>query len=196
MEEKIYETVKSEMEEIEKNGSFDLGKIPNIVSGLNELDPDVAKNLVAQYPVFAGVLKEAVVQYANMINTIVSGNDKSMEKFYKILEMECGGTDNARKYLFELSYKAMEIYKSITSNPNAPESLVLEAASKQLEVLKIFAEFEKMEQEKDKDIRDGAARKETENKNWLMETLKFGGTAVLSIACTAGTFLLFQKLKK
>lgn len=196
MEKKILETVKTEMKEIERNGSVDMEKISHIVSHLNELNPEVAKELLAQYPVFAGVLKEAVGQYGNMINSILSGNGKNMDNFYKILEKECDGTDNARRYLYGLSSKSMEIYNSIMKNPNASESLILEAATKQLEVLKIYAEFEKMEFEKEKEIRNSASQKDSENKKWLWEVAKVAGTVALSVATVSGLFFISVKTPK
>ncbi len=55
-----------------------------ILSDLKDMDPELAKAVIAQFPEYAGVLKTVATEWTNAYNKSLESNDKSQESVVEI----------------------------------------------------------------------------------------------------------------
>lgn len=73
-------------------------------SKLNELRPEVATQVLAQFPELAGLIKSSLSEYKDILEKIVSSDDESTNQVYGILNDE---------YLLKLRYGARETLSTL-----------------------------------------------------------------------------------
>ncbi len=61
-------------------------------SKLNELRPEVASQVIAQFPELASLIKSTLAEYKGMLDAVISSDDSSVSQVYGILSKEM---DNA-----------------------------------------------------------------------------------------------------
>lgn len=54
----------------------------SFASKIGELRPEVAKEVLAQFPEFVGLMKSALTEYKGMLDTIISSDDESIKEYY------------------------------------------------------------------------------------------------------------------
>ena len=60
------------------------GDVISFASKIGELRPEVAKEVLAQFPEFVGLMKSALTEYKGMLDTIVSSDDASIKEYYGV----------------------------------------------------------------------------------------------------------------
>ena len=61
------------------------GDVISFASKIGELRPEVAKEVLAQFPEFVGLMKSALTEYKGMLDTIVSSDDASIKEYMVLL---------------------------------------------------------------------------------------------------------------
>ena len=69
----------------------------SFVSKLGELRPEVAKEVLAQYPEFVKLVNSTLAEYKNMIDSIVKSDDESLKVCYSIADKEMDSASDSRK---------------------------------------------------------------------------------------------------
>lgn len=60
------------------------GDVISFASKIGELRPEVAKEVLAQFPEFVGLMKSSLTEYKGMLDTIVSSDDASIKEYYGV----------------------------------------------------------------------------------------------------------------
>ena len=58
--------------------------IISFASKLGELRPEVAKEVLAQFPEFVGLMKSTLTEYKSMLDSIVESDDDSIKEYYAV----------------------------------------------------------------------------------------------------------------
>ena len=66
-------------------------------SKLNELRPEVASQVIAQYPELANLIKATLTEYKGMLDSIISSDDSSVNQVYGILNKEMDNAATSRE---------------------------------------------------------------------------------------------------
>lgn len=83
-------------------------EIVNFASDLSKLRPDVAKEIIAQFPEFASLARDTMIEYKNIIESIIKSDDASLNRFY---DMANQVLDDCRKMLEKPDITAEEYNK-------------------------------------------------------------------------------------
>lgn len=83
-------------------------EIVSIASDLSKLRPDVAKEIIAQFPEFATLTRDTMIEYKNIIERVIESDDASLNRFY---DMANQVLDDCRKMLEKPDITADEYNK-------------------------------------------------------------------------------------
>ena len=84
------------------------GDVISFASKIGELRPEVAKEVLAQFPEFVGLMKSALTEYKGMLDTIVSSDDASI-KVYKSLIKSVDENINSNYEFLKLKKKMLNL---------------------------------------------------------------------------------------
>ena len=65
-----------------KNMNISKGDVISFASKIGKLRHEVAKEVLAQFPEFVGLMKSSLTEYKGMLDTIVSSDDASIKEYY------------------------------------------------------------------------------------------------------------------
>ena len=77
------------------------GDVISFASKIGELRPEVAKEVLAQFPEFVGLMKSALTEYKGMLDTIVSSDDASIKEYYGVANKEMDQAADSRKQFYD-----------------------------------------------------------------------------------------------
>lgn len=122
-------------------------EILNISSKLSELKPEVATQIVAQFPEFARLLINILPEYRQMISEIIKSDDESLQAVYNIANRELDEAEKDRQVFFDLANRVCDDLSKCLDNPELTPEQQKEICEHELEVLKQV-------DEKDREIRE------------------------------------------
>ena len=76
------------------------GDVISFASKIGELRPEVAKEVLAQFPEFIGLIKSSLTEYKGMLDTIVSSDDASIKEYYGVANKEMDQAADSRKQFY------------------------------------------------------------------------------------------------
>lgn len=139
-------------------------------SKLNELRPEVAQQVIAQFPELAKLIQSTMAEYKDILEKIVASDDESTNQVYDILNKGIDSAAVSRREFIEYADKVRADLSKCLDNPNLTPEQQKDILDRQME---IFHEVDK----KDTEIREQemeaarmADKKDTEKKefNWKM----------------------------
>ena len=74
-------------------------------SKLNELRPEVAVQVLAQFPELAKLIQSSLAEYKGILEEIVASDDASVNQVYGILNRELDGAGKSREEYYEFADK-------------------------------------------------------------------------------------------
>ena len=161
------------------------GEIISFASKLGELRPEVAKEVLAQFPELVGLMKTALTEYKGMLDEIIGSDDNSINAYYGIANKEMDSAGDSRKQFYEFVKQVQADCSKLLDNPNLPPKMIMEILNREDELVKIANEKDTEIREQEKEIEDKANKKDTEKRefNWkLVGGISFAVAAVASIS--------------
>lgn len=142
----------------------------SFVSKLGELRPEVAKEVLAQYPEFGGLLKAVLNEYKGMLDTIVASDNESLKEYYSIANKEIDSAVDSRRLFYDFVKQVQADYSKCLDNPNLSPEMIMEILNRQSDLVKMANEKDAEIREQEKEIEDNVNRKETEKRdfNWKL----------------------------
>lgn len=126
--------------------------VVSIVSKLSELRPDVAKEVIAQFPEFAKLIRSSMEEYRDILGNIIDSDDESIKQVYAVIEKDMDTSADSRKQFYDLAEKVRADYSKCLDNPNLSYEETMKILEQEKDILKIASD-------KDTEIRNH----ETEN---------------------------------
>ena len=160
-------------------------ELVSFASKLGELRPEVAKQVIAQYPEFVKLMKYTIMEYKNIIDTIVESDDKSLEAYYGIAGKEMDNALDSRKQFYDVAKQIQSDYSKCLDNPNLSPEMLMEILNREDELVKIINEKDTEIRNQEKEIEDKVNKKDTEKRdfNWkLIGTISFALVAIAGIS--------------
>ena len=142
----------------------------SFASKIGELHPEVAKEVLAQFPEFVGLMKTALTEYKGMLDTIVSSDDASIKEYYDIANKEMDSATESRKQFYDFVKQVQADYSKLLDNPNLSPEMIMEILNREAELVKMANEKDTEIREQEKEIEDKANKKDSEKRkfNWKM----------------------------
>ena len=146
------------------------GDVISFASKIGELRPEVAKEVLAQFPEFVGLMKSALTEYKGMLDNIVSSDDKSIGEYYNIANKEMDQATDSRKQFYDFVKQVRSEYSKLLDNPNISPEMVMEILNREAELVKMANEKDTEIRQQEKEIEDKVNKKDSEKRdfNWKL----------------------------
>lgn len=113
-------------------------EVISLASKLGELNPEVAKDIVAQFPEAVGMMNNAFSEYKEILEDIVKSDDESTNNYYKINEKGLDGAEKARADFKELASKVLDDYSKMVHDPDIGIDERLDILKREIEILALI----------------------------------------------------------
>lgn len=179
---------------IEEKGILDLmgrtdfrnlskGDVISYASKLAELRPEVARDVLAQYPQFVDLMKTALSEYRQEIDKIIESDDASIEHYYTYTEKDQAESSKSRTEYYDFLKQVQADYSKCLDNPNLTPEQMMEMLKEETKLAEMAAAKDKEIREHDEKIEEKVNAKDSKKRafNW-----KLAGGASLALAVTVG----------
>lgn len=160
----------------------------SIASKLGELRPDVAKEVVAQFPEFAKLIQSSMEEYKDILGNIIAGDDESLKSVYVVADKDMDISADSRKQFYAFAEKVHADLSKCLDNPNLTDEACKEILAQEMEILKAVSD-------KDTEIRSHEAetvkmvdKKDSEKRQFNWGAIKVASAVLvvtLSVAASA-----------
>lgn len=159
------------------------GNVISYASKLAELRPEVARDVLAQYPQFVDLMKTALSKYRQEIDKIIESDDASIEHYYTYAEKDQAESSKSRTEYYDFLKQVQADYSKCLDNPNLTPKQMMEMLKEETKLAEMAAAKDKEIREHDEKIEEKVNAKDSEKRafNW-----KLAGGASLALAVTVG----------
>lgn len=161
-------------------------------SKLNELRPEVAQEVIAQFPELAKLIQSTMVEYKDILETIIASDDKSMNQVYDILSKEIDSASDSRKEFIEYADKVRADLSKCLDNPNLSPEQQKDSIDRQKEIFHMVDNKDTEIRKQEMEAACMADKKDTEKKEFNWKVLGAASLVVLT-AVGIGTAALGGK---
>ena len=146
------------------------GDVISFASKIGELRPEVAKEVLAHFPEFVGLMKSALTEYKGKLDNIVSSDDKSIGEYYNIANKEMDQAADSRKQFYDFVKQVRSDYSKLLDNPNISPEIVMEILNREAELVKMANGKDTEIRQQEKEIEDKVNKKDSEKRdfNWKL----------------------------
>ncbi len=92
--------------------------VVSIVSQLNQLRPDVAKDIIAQFPEFSHLIRHSMTEYKEELEKIIASDDESIKQAYSIAGKAMDSDAQSRTQYYDFAGKIQADLSKCLDNPN------------------------------------------------------------------------------
>lgn len=157
--------------------------IISYASKLGELRPEVARDVLAQYPQFVELMRNSLVEYREEINKIIESDDASLEHYYSYVEKDQAESLKSREEYYDFLKRVQADYSKCLDNPNITFEQMMEILKDEAKLVEIAAAKDKEIREHNEKMEEKVNAKDSEKRafNW-----KLAGGASLALVVVAG----------
>lgn len=153
----------------------------SFASKLGELRPEVAKEVLAQYLEFVGLMKAALTEYKGMLNTIVVSDNESIKEYYSIANKEIDSATESRRLFYDLVKHVQADYSKCLDNPNLSPKMIVEILNRQYDLVKMANEKDTEIREQERDIENKVNKKDTEKREFNWKLVRSISAALITV---------------
>lgn len=112
----------------------------SIASKLGELRPDVAKEVIAQFPELAKLIQSSMEEYKDMLGNIISNDDESIKQVYTMADKDMDTSADSRKQFYDFAGKVHADLSKCLDNPDLTAEERKDILAQKMEILKAVRE--------------------------------------------------------
>ena len=167
--------------------SVSKGEIISFASKLMELRPEVAKEVIAQFPKFVGLMETVLTEYKGMLDKIISSDDDSIKEYYNIANKEMDHAADSRAQFYDMAKLVQADCSKLLEKPDLPPETIMEILNRETEILKLTQEKDTEIRQQEREIEYKVNKKDSEKRqiNWkLIGTVSFAIATVVGISAS------------
>ena len=157
-------------------------EIVGFVSKLSEMRPEVAKDIIAQFPELTSFMKSTLVEYKEMLEGIIKSDDASIENYYDVNKKALADANNSKVYYKELAERVLDDYNKVLERPNLSTEDALNIIKQETEILDMISKHDQQVFEQEKYYEEKADKKDSEKRQFNWKLVGIASTVVVSIA--------------
>lgn len=170
---------------LERNNFRNLSKndLISYASKLNELRPEVAARVIAQFPELVSLIKSSLAEYKGMLDTIVASDNESIKLAYATFNQEIDKSNISRKEFIDFADKVRADLSKCLDNPKLNPEERKDIFEREMEILRMVEHKDSEIRGKEMEVVHLADKKDSEKRtfNW-----KIIGSASLVILTAVG----------
>lgn len=112
----------------------------SIASKLGELRPDVAKEVIAQFPEFVKLVQSSMEEYKDILGNIIASDDESIKQVYAVADKDLDTSADSRKQFYDFAGKVHADLSKCLDNPNLTDEERKDILAQEMEILKAVSD--------------------------------------------------------
>lgn len=161
-------------------------------SKLNELRPEVAAQVITQFPELAKLVQSALTEYKGILDAVISSDDASLSQVYEIISKDMDHAAASRSEYIEFAEKVRSDCSKCLDNPNLTPDQQKDILDRELEILRMVDQKETESRKQEQDDVQLADKKDSEKRVFNWRVIGTASTLVLA-AVGIGTAVLGGK---
>ena len=150
---------------------------------------EVAKEVLAQFPEFVGLMKSTLTEYKGMLDSIVESDDDSIKEYYAVANKEMDSAADSRKQFYDFVKQVQADCSKLLDNPNLSPEMIMEILNRESELVKMANEKDSEIREQEKEIENKVNKKDTEKREFNWKLVGGISMAVLTVAGISASVL-------
>lgn len=148
---------------------------------LNELHPEVAQQVLAQFPELAKLIQSSMAEYKEILEKIIASDDDSTNQVYGILSKELESMHESRKEYIVFADKVRSDLSKCLDNPNLTLEQQNEIIDREMEIFHMVDKKDAEIREQEMETARMADKKDSEKKEFNWKILGAASFVVLTV---------------
>ncbi len=160
----------------------------SIVSKLSELRPDVAKDVIAQFPEFARLIQSSLEDYKGILGDVIASDGESLKQFYAVADKDMDISAESRKQFYNFAERVHADLSKCLSDPDLTDKERKGILAQEIEILKAVSDKDTEIRSHETETIERVDKKDSEKRklNWGLITAASTALIVgLGIAASA-----------
>lgn len=154
--------------------------VVSYASKLNELRPEVAQQVIAQYPELAKLILSAMREHYSFLQKVITSDDESTNQVYGIINKELDGAADDRNEFVELATKVYSDLSKCLESPGLTPEQQKDILDREIEILHIVDKKDSEIRAHEKEMAYMADKKNSEKKEFNWKIIGAASFAVLT----------------
>lgn len=150
-------------------------------SKLNELRPEVAKQVLAQYPEVVKLLQTSMDEYRKMLAEIIESDDKSIEHFHSVVDKEMEQIESSREQFYDFASKVRADLSRCLDEPNLSLEEQKEIREQEMEIFRIVSQKDTEIREKEMELVTMANEKDAQKRAFNWKVISAASTVAIVV---------------
>lgn len=151
------------------------------VSKLSELRPEVAKEVLAQFPEFVSLISTSLSEFKGILDNIVDSDDKSIENYYKFASKQQEESSKSRTEFYSLVKEVQADYSKILDTPDLSIEQKLEIMDKEQSLVEIASSKDTEIRLHDEKLETKVNLKDSEKRKFNWKLVSTAGVALITV---------------
>ena len=142
--------------------------VVGIFAQLNQLRPEVATEIVSQFPEFAALVRTSMVEYRQALDAIIESDDRSLDRYYSTADTKMDSDAQSRQQFYDMAEKVQTDLSKCLDEPDLSPEERKDILDREMEILKIVGEKDTEIRESEKETMNSVGIKDSEKRefNW------------------------------
>ena len=158
-------------------------------SKINDLRPEVAKEVIAQFPEFVKLIQSTATEHKKILEKIIASDDESITQVYGILDKELETSTESYKEFINLANKVLEDLSISISNDSLSEEEKAKIRDQEIEILKMIDKKDNDIRQYKKEIVEKNKKKDSEKRHFNWKIIGTASIFTIAIVCISGAAL-------
>lgn len=162
--------------------------IISIVSALNGMRQDVAKDIIAQFPEFATLISTSMQEYKGILEGIIASDDESIKQVYAFVDKDTEQSGRSREQYYNFAEKILADYSKCLENPSLTFEQRVDILAQEREILKAVGDKDTEIRNHERETREIVDKKDSEKRQLNWAAIKMASAVLvvsLGIAASA-----------
>ncbi len=163
----------------------------NIIPKLGELRPSITKEIIAQFPELAKLIRSSMENYQRILENITINDSESLKQIYIVAENAMNTLADNRKQFYDISKTIITDFSKCLNNPNLTDAQREYILLQEKEILKVASDKDTEIRSRETEIVKMIDKKDSEKRqfNWGVITT---ASTVLIVVLGFATRALFS----
>lgn len=150
-------------------------------SKLSELRPEVAKEVLAQFPEFVSLISTSLSEFKGILDNIVDSDDKSIENYYKFASKQQEESSKSRTEFYSFVKEVRADYSKILDTPDLSIEQKLEIMDKEQRLVEIASSKDTEIRLRDEKLETKVNLKDSEKRKFNWKQVSTAGVALIIV---------------
>ena len=167
-------------------------EIVSLVSKLHQMKPEVAQEIIKQFPEFASLIRTSMTEYRGMLESIIESDDKTTDHVYETIDHALDNSCESQNAFKEMASTVLADLSKSLDNPDLSTEDRKDIFEREERILRMASENDVANHQHDAKMVEAAERTATEKRkfNWeLVKTVScfvIGGLLIGAAVFTGG----------